>query len=916
MPQQAAPSKKAFFSALWVCLAACGLTLLLLAAVYALRGIWPFGADNVAYVDTAQFYLPSYYDIWDVLHGASRGVNWFAGLGESGNVSLKALLSPVNLVFLLVPRDHVLEGLSLYLAAYMLLIALISSLAIHLRFRALAPVWQVMLALCYTFSGYVLQYYANFSWLWIAALFPLVPLSLERLLRDGRYVFYGLVYAYFLYQSVYFTYMVTVYVLLFSFGYVVFLLPREQRGDRLLRLGLTTAAAYGLTANWWIGSSSSLASSSRFQSNLDTGLMKGLSTWNLPNTRHTVLMLLGMALAIALLLRDLRRQKLLPENERARRAGAIRFFALLLGALAIPMVFTNIDTAWHFGQYNFFPMRYGFMLPATLLAAAGLCLQEETSPARTGPEPGKSRRIFTAAAVVVIAAALAVMEPKLTGFWREYGSCFLTAMGTKVYWTRYMPLLVGCGALFTALFLLLLRGTRRGMPLLVAAAVLLQLGVNAFGLIAPSDDHVYTHEYDPAYVDASDSLYAYFSAQDISPLSRAKNIDNSLNAAYPSIAGVSALSSVYSSNAALRLGVFKELGYTVNYFRILDTGGTVFSDMLLGVDRVLSSVPMDSALYADTGIETGGIRIGQARYPGVVGLMYPEEALDDYLDILTLPERLNALYGAFTDSDETLAYSPALSLDAEGEGLRTWTLTADLPERSFLYLYADSVLMNISANDRAVAVPTYGNAGNTVYPAAFNANLLCLGLFDAGEVVLRFQSPADIASALPEVTALSADRIDSFREDALYDSGTSISADEESLTVTLRAPRAGLRLFLPLMARSGWEFTVNGEAVAMRSVLGTLMSVPLQEGENTVRMTYHPAGISLTPGLAVSLVSLVLVAVWLLLRRRLVPANAVVPQGIGAAVCVLFYVIFAVFMLFLYVSPIVLLVMRGSIVTF
>lgn len=912
MSLSAASRKKAFLSALWVCLAACGLTLLLLAAAYALRGVWPFGADNVAYVDTAQFYLPSYYDIWDVLHGASRDVNWFAGLAESGNVSVKALLSPVNLVFLMVPRDHVLEGLSLYLAAYMLLIAFISSLVIHLRFRTLAPVWQVILALCYTFSGYVLQYYANFNWLWIAAVFPLVPLSLERLLRDGRYLPYGLVYAYFLYQSVYFTYMATIYVLLFSFAYVVFLLPRGLRGDRLLRLGLTTAAAYGLTAYWWIGTSSSLAGTSRFQSNLDTGLLDGISTWNLPNTRHTILMLLGMAFALAVLIRALRRQRLLPPEDRARRAAAVRFFALLLGAMAVPMIFTNIDAAWHFGQYNFFPMRYGFMLQATLLAAAGLALQEESA----APEPRERLRAAGIAAAVVMAAALIVCEPKLSAYFREYGSCFLNTLGKKLYWTRYMPLLVGCGVLFTALYLLLLRGRRRGARILAAAVVLLQLGANAFGLIAPSDDHVSTHEYDPAYVEAADSLYEYFSGQDISPLSRVKNVDNSLNAGYPSIAGVSALSSVYASNSATRLGVFRELGYSVNYFRILDTGGTVFSDMLLGVDRVLSTLPLDDALYADTGVETDGVRIGEARYPGVVGLMYPEDALDGYLDLLSLPERLNAVYRAFTDSDGTLAYSPALSVASEGEGLPVFTLTVELPERSFLYLYTDRVLLNISANDRAIAVPSYQNTGNTVYPAVFNNNLLCLGLFDAGEVVLRFQSSADVASNPPELTALSAARIESFRDDALYDAQTGIAAGDESLTVTLNAPREGLRLFLPLAYRSGWQCTVNGEPVELRVALGTMMSVPLREGENTVSLTYRSGGFRRTSTAAVSLLFLALIAAWFALRSRLrLPADGL-PRGVGSAVCALFYAVFAAVMLFVYAAPIVLLILRGSIVSF
>ena len=111
-PLDRPPLKNRILSSLWVCLGSCGLTLLLLAVVYALRGIWPFGTENVAYVDTAQFYLPDYYGIWDALHGANRNINWFSGLIEAGIASASSFLRPANWAFLLVSRDHVLEGLS------------------------------------------------------------------------------------------------------------------------------------------------------------------------------------------------------------------------------------------------------------------------------------------------------------------------------------------------------------------------------------------------------------------------------------------------------------------------------------------------------------------------------------------------------------------------------------------------------------------------------------------------------------------------------------------------------------------------------------------------------------------------------------------------------------------------------------
>lgn len=912
-PLDRPPLKNRILSSLWVCLGSCGLTLLLLAVVYALRGIWPFGTENVAYVDTAQFYLPDYYGIWDALHGANRNINWFSGLIEAGIASATSFLRPANWAFLLVSRDHVLEGLSLYLAIKMVLITLVTSLVVSIRFRGLSFLWKVLLPQVYTFSGFVLQYYSNFSWMWIVAVFPLMLWFLELLWRDGKYLPYAILYAYYLYTSVYYTYMVTIYILLFSLGYCLFVCPREQRGNRILRLGLSTAAAYGVTVSHWLGGSASLVGTSRFQSNLDSGLLTGFTTWNITNTRHTVLMLLGTAFVFALLFRALLRQHTLSPDEKERRAKAIRFFLFLFGALAIPMVFTNIDTAWHFGQYNFFPMRYGYVIPATLLAAAGLCLQEEY----TAPVPTGKNRWIPAIDAVILAAAVLFFAPKLWPTFQEYGACFLTALGKEGYW-KYFALLILCGLSFFGLFLALFHLKNRRLSAgLIAAALLFQLGSNAYGLLAPDDNHVYTNEYNPAYVETADSLYNYLSEQDISPLSRFKNIDNSLSPSYPYIAGAASVASVASSNSNLRLGVFQELGYTINYFRIVDTGGTVFSDMLFGVQNILSAEELDASLYTDTGILVDGIRIGKSNYPGHIGLTFADGALDNYLDHLTMPDRLNALYGTFTGSDDRLAWEPDHTLTAQGEGLRTYTLTVTLEEESFLYLAADGLLMNITADGQAVPVPSYQNTKNTVYPAAFNSNLLYMGCFEPGETVLRFMSASSLSEDSFTLTALDKEKVSNFYADAAYDPDTTVETDEDSIFLTLTAEGENRSLFLPVVYSSRWQCTVNGQEVSPARVLGVLMSIPLQSGENEIVLTRGAYPSSFSRSDAIALVFFAVCLAWLILSRRNSGLrNLQLPAWVYIAVTVLFYLVCATILAFIYIVPAVFLITQGTIVGF
>ncbi len=902
------PTSKSIAAA---CLLSGGVTIALLAVVYALRGIWPFGGDNVAYVDTAQFYLPDYYKLWDALHGASWNINWFSGLIQGGNALWTDFTDPGVLAFLLVPRDHVLEGLSLYLAIWLFLIALSAAAAVSLRFPSLPLLWRSALALAYTFSGFVLQYYANFSWLKIVAVFPLLLWSLDLLWREGRYLPYAILFAWHIYLSVYFTYMVTVYVLLFSLGYCLFVCPKESRGDRIFRLGLSTAGAFGVTAHFWMEISSTLAGTSRFQSNLDSGLMAGFTTWSIPNTRHTVLMLLGMAFVFALLFRALLRQRLVSPDAAASRRKAIRFFAFLLGALAIPMVFTNIDTAFHFGQYNFFPMRYGFVIPATLLAAAGLCLEEEqTSPIQFRER--KNSYLWYAYLLPLI-----VILPRLWHVWQEYGACFLTNLGLEGY-LKYFAFLLFAAFWFCAIYAELFRLKNRRLASVFAAVVLVfQLGSNAYGLLAPEDNHTYTREYDPAYVETSDSLYAYFSQQDIDPLARFKNVDNSLSASYPALAGVSSMASVNSSNSALRLGVFQELGYTINYFRILDTGGTVFSDMLFGVQNVLSAEELDETLYTDTGIMVDGIRIGTANYPGYIGLTYAAGALDDYLDLLTLPERLNALYRAFTDTEEAIAYVPEVRLDAQGEGAKTYTVTCSLEEDSLLYLAADGMLMNISAGGRAVTVPSYQNTRNIAYPAAFNSNLLYLGTFGPGDTAITFMSASAITEESLTLVALEQDRLENFYADAQYDPATAVTTGEESIAIALTAESGGQDLFLPISYSGRWTATVNGEAVSPEAVMGIFMSIPLQEGENEILLVRGPYPPSFTAGTAISLLSAALVLLWLFLRHRTRPLQPLrLPAPVYSAVSALFYIVCGATAAFLYLVPTILLILQGTIVRF
>lgn len=896
-----------------LCLLSVALVCLLVLAVYAVRGIYPFGTENIAYVDDAQYYVPGLYERWDYLHGeAARSINWFAGLAEGSSGYWSDWINPANWVFLLLPRDAILEGLSLYLLVYLMLIAAVAGFVLGKRFPHIGLAWGLILTLLYTLSGFVLQYYSIFGWMYNVLLFPLLLLGLEKLLRDGKFWLYAVVYAVYLQHSIYISYMVSLYVIFFSFWFVLFVLDKDKRGDRILRLGLSTAGALGVTAYSWLSSSVALASTSRFQSNVDQGVLDWMSGFDARYLYQTFLMLLGMELLIVVLARTWRatRGTDFPAADARRRTG--RFYAGLFITLLVPMVFQNIDTMWHFGPYNFFAMRYGYMLPATVISAAGLCLEHQKSLPSAAPpvcERVKKKNTVTLLFAGLCAGGALLVMSALARVWQKYGTCFLYIMGNPEA-VRYWALVVCAAVLWGGAYFFALRLRKTWTAWLLLGLVILQLGANAFGLLGPDDSASGYREYDDAYIHEADALYTYFSAEDYGILDRAKNVDASLNGGYPAIAGISALSSVNSSNSGSDLAACRNLGYTTNYFMLLDTGGTVFTDMLLGVKYILSQTGLEEVLYTYAA-DVGETTVGLANYTVRQGLVYSAGALSGYADCETIAGRLNCLYAAFT-GEESLARDIDAACSVEGGGIGTFTLTFEAGDAEFVYLAVNGAAIGITVNGRSITVPSYGDLSSTTYPSQFNSNLLYLGCFENETVTISFRAPD--AQTAGDLTLLGVDRaaIERFDDAAFRAEDFTLTEENGRLTVTAAVSDENTLLYLPLRYSGNWACTVNGKAVTPEPVMdGLTLSIPLEKGENTI--TVERAGKALlSRGNIISAVMLALVLIYLLLRRAKCKwAVSAPPKALCSAALWVFAVLCAGVFMFIYLGPLAMLIARG-----
>lgn len=124
------------------------------------------------------------------------------------------------------------------------------------------------------------------------------------------------------------------------------------------------------------------------------------------------------------------------------------------------------------------------------------------------------------------------------------------------------------------------------------------------------------------------------------------------------------------------------------------------------------------------------------------------------------------------------------------------------------------------------------------------------------------------------LTKLSDQKADTLSEDAFVvdcadrrrQAAYAFTTDTQGFTCKILLPKENL-VFLSVPFDEGWSATVNGEPVQIEKADIGFMAVRVPAGDSEIRFTYRTPG--LTAGLAVSGVSLLVLAGYLLLSRQL-----------------------------------------------
>lgn len=875
-------------------------TAVILLIVFAINGIFPFGKSNVEYYDMAQGIIPNFYHIWDALHtkDTSLWFNWYSGLGV--NDTANASLSVFWLALLVIPRRLVGKAMGLYVIMTFSLSALTANLFLRIEAKT-KPFVSTLLSVCYAFCGFSVMYYTN-AWQDTVLLFPLFMLAWCALMKKGNVIPYILLTVLNVLCGYYVFILLMLYVFFMSFLYLNFVSDKKDRKRRSFELGLSTVLGFGISAAVLFPKLSQTLSSERFVS--ETGfdfsqivkqyLEIAKTTLCKSDDKWSMLFCVSLPLAIIILG--------IAKNRNKKKINL--FFTLNILLLAVLIVCEGANALMHLGDYKYFPMRMGYALSFAFIWAAGyyskfLSLNKFDFKDKTG------KNIAAAILNIVVSVALFILSylviKKLdTKFDFKYSVLYI------------LPLLV-------LIYIVIFSGKNRVFDYKISFSLILAETMALTSIFIPyAQTDMLEKEHNPAYISTSQSIKKKLDI-DESKTDRIKTIGTTLNCNYGTVIGKATIADwthLIPSNIQSSL---ISLGYSGEYTRLHDSGGTAFTDALLGVKNVLSVKKESEELYTKLD-KAKGYNYYSCNYTLPYGIVVDRKVLNITNDNADWKKLNNELYTAISGDNENIVSDAKLELKSKNGEEEIYSFKSK--QNSIAYFRLEGAQgVRVYVNGKKIVIPSIDREKATKYPGRFNRNLICLGSFGEDEVEIKlvfkegkYEQAKDFRKnglSLDEdenkyfsceVGLMSLDKLKNVCD--MYNYKTNAKAENYSLSVDAKADDEQKVLLLPLQYNGCWNGKVNGKSSEVKSVLGVFSAVELDEGSNKAELHFMPTG--LKSGLVVSAASMIVFALVLLLEKKNKFAGKVLCSGVYALYCVLFALAFVL----IYAIPILYLVLH------
>lgn len=858
----------------------------ILLAVYAVKGIFPFGDKNISYFDLSQSILPIYYHTYDFLHGKVDAFwDWYSAGGQSMvDTAGGFIFSPFNLFFFFVKRSQLLNAMSFFLMLKICVSAGTMSFYYRKTFPRITGIWHILVGILYASSGFAIQYYTNLHFLDIMALFPIIIYFTDRLLKEYKFVGYIVIMALGFVINFYLMVMVGIYLVIYA--YMIIKQRKENRRKCGALLGCSTLMAFGLSAVITIPTLVALLSSSRTEVTSDSfsNLLPAI-VYN-HGYENKMFMIYGCELAAAMLIAYILIRK--------KNINKFSKEIVMLAIVGIPIWCELTNLIWHIGSYVEFPMRFGYMLTFTGLCLAGKVMEQGKSEEKDTKEI-KWLKYFRIPAI----ACIPFMGVSMYYFMNTFTqNAIRNTSYYPAYWSAFILLV--CTFLFA-----LLSQEKMVIVVVCSMLVVMQAGLGWYGFLAPEEE--YSVECTDNIIQYTESIHDMAESLPDSRINRVKDESVTLNANYPLVFEQSSLSNwTLGAKPAFRKLIGK-LGYSTDYTRILDNGGTVFSDAFMHVTNAIAKEGETSELYRKTKQRSGYI-YSDAVYTYPFGMLVSNdikewttrEEWDNF-------ETQNSMFNAIYHTEEPLINEIDIWDNIKEESITEdetyrYVCSITVENKAAIYIQntqqEDANYYIFKKNDSEINIPILDDIENYVYPGNFNNGLLFCGVAENEDINLEIESAEPIQKNELKIGILNLSLLEESIE-VQNQTQRRVLAGKNSLCITVQNNQAD-GIVIPIGFDSSTKVSVNGKNVKPVAVADNAMYfIPLEQGNNTVKMIFCPAGMNI--GILITILSMAGILLFCKFRQ-----NIIGNKWVGIYMNFLIALFAKCILIFMYIIPIII----------
>lgn len=883
-------------------LAAPLVTALFLLCFYAAKDFYPFGNHTVSWCDMNQQVVPLLLNFKDIFSGHGSMLYSFQNAGGMNfwGVFFFFIASPFSFLTLFVPKSNMLLFMNILVLLKLSACAFTAALYFLRSQHRIRPSFAFLFGVFYAFCGYGLLFYQNIIWLDMMYLLPLLLLSFERLLYQKKCFPYILTLSAMMVVNYYISYMVVLFTLLY-FGIVLLHFTGKGRQDGAIRFLASSFIAALLTAVIWLPCFLQYLSSGR-----DISMLASVASADFFTPLETTLpILFPSACCLVIMIYGLLHSPL--------ERGWLRSYVLLFLCLLLPILLEPINKMWHTGNYQGFPVRYGFitLFMAMIVAASFLSESAEDHPVR---RPRSRTRYFSFFTLCILIILYGVFSHAYLDQQMEVLSHYTQTLWGNLESFKGLLILF---LLSAGLYLLLYRSLHKHLLNTRTFTILCLLlcffeaysGVSVYMLSADYNGHQQTF--------ASIMDLSNFTPQEDSDHSfyrvklRQKYFDVNLvgGLGFPSLSHYTSLTSQDYMFA------MKKLGYSSYWMEVGGYGGTILSDSVLSNAYEIHWNDQAPSLYHN---EDYSISV----LPSALSLGIPTtQALDDTneLENLTRLEIQELLFNKLFPNHP----SPFISYSYEQAQLLSCSITQDayqqyqleltnreipghiyyeIPVQETQTLYFDcfdrlSNQLTEHIND-SFQISVNGISIEDHYPSRQSNGLICLGTFENETVIVDIE-------LLQSVTCRSFGLF-GIRQNEL------LNAVNEKSSLHLKAQNRSVwgqaqadiqqTVFLSIPYDSGWTLKIDGKTAPLSRAFMGFSSFTLPAGTHSIEMKYTPPGF--IPGALLTLLGAITGIFFLLkpsVKNRLLASSFLRKV---ASYCVQLLLLLVI--LFIYVLPLVL----------